>query len=164
MAITSSCGRPIAIVGVDAGHPGQGAIEDGDALRAVQNQHAVGARFDDGVQALLLAQGLPVQLRVVHGDGGLIGKRLQHLPIVGREDVAVAAKDVDQPDEIVADHHRDGDGLPQAEVAAARDERHLPIELRHEPVPGAIALGRIGPQRSEEGQHAAAGCREWRAA
>ena len=52
--------------------------------------------------------------------------------------------------QIAADYHGDGHGLPQAKVATARDEGHLPIELRHEPVPGAIALGCIRPQRRKE--------------
>ena len=33
-------------------------------------------------------------------------------------------------DEIAADHHRDGDGLPQAEVAVARDEHFIAALLQ----------------------------------
>jgi hypothetical protein len=63
--------------------------------------------------------------------------------------------------------HGNGDGLAQPKVAAAGDEGHFPIELGDEPVPTAIAFGRIGPQRSEEGQQgrqdAVAGARHKRA-
>ena len=138
---------PADIFQRDTQHARQGRVAMLHRVVSRQDQDAIRHGVQHGRHAALFEAHPRVKLRIVDGNGGLVGKALQQGSIVGRKDAQVVTEDEDHPDHLAAGDQRQHHAGQETQAGGACQALQKAVDLGQLVAPGVFMFRDIIQQR-----------------